>query len=173
MMRHNPDDDDDDDLDPEEQNWQRALWERRKSFVGHPFYQESIWEQLLGNGVQAACCRKNRAWFNIIFVPYTLVLFSFLPLVVLLDILFRDADLLLVTPAALKERGSKENPFFGFFRSQIHIKILRMIMYHWSQVFYLITLFLVVQNPNKTEENRMSHWRLDFPLVFFGTRSWH
>ena len=31
IMKHNPDDDDDDDLDPEEQNWQRALWERRKS----------------------------------------------------------------------------------------------------------------------------------------------
>ena len=158
IMRHNPDDDDDDDLDPEEQNWQRALWERRKSFVGHPFYQESIWEQLLGNGRQAACYRKDRAWFNIIFVPYTLLLFSFLPLVVLLDILFRDADILFITPAALEKRGSHDNPFFGFFRSQIHIKMLRMIMYHWSQVFYLITLFLVVQNPNKTEENRMSHW---------------
>ena len=42
IMKHNPDDDDDDDLDPEEQNWQRALWERRKSFVGHPFYQVSL-----------------------------------------------------------------------------------------------------------------------------------
>ena len=39
IMKHNPDDDDDDDLDPEEQNWQRALWDRRKRFVGHPFYQ--------------------------------------------------------------------------------------------------------------------------------------
>ena len=39
VMKHNPEDDDDDDLDPEEQNWQRALYERRKSFVGHPFYQ--------------------------------------------------------------------------------------------------------------------------------------
>ena len=39
ILKHNPEDDDDDDLDPEAQNWQRALWEGRKSFVGHPFYQ--------------------------------------------------------------------------------------------------------------------------------------
>ena len=42
ILKHNPDDDDDDDLDSEEQNWQRALWERRKRFVGHPFYQVSL-----------------------------------------------------------------------------------------------------------------------------------
>ena len=183
IMKHNPDDDDDDDLDPEEQNWQRALWERRKSFVGHPFYQvsladvfilkksnrfdqESIWQQLLGNGVQGTFYRKNRAWFNIIFVPYTLVFFSFLPFVVILDTLFRNADILFITPEALRERGDRENPFFGFFRSRIHMKILRMIMYHWSQAVYLVTLFLVVQNPEKTEENRMGHWYNYLAAVF-------
>ena len=121
IMKHNPDDDDDDDLDPEEQNWQRALYERRKSFVGHPFYQQSLWQQLLGNGRLSACYRKNRAWFNIIFVPYTLIFFTFLPLVVLLDIIFGKADLLFVSPEVLKERGSPDKP----------------LLHHWSQLKYV------------------------------------
>ena len=105
--------------------------------------------------------------FNIIFIPYTLILFSFLPFVVVLDLLFRDADLLFVSPTALKGRGvMRENPFFGFFRSKVHMKLLRMFVYHWSQAFYLMTLFLVVQNPNKTEENRMSHWYNYAAVVF-------
>ena len=39
ILEHNPEDNDDDDLDPEEKNWQKALWESRKSFVCHPYYQ--------------------------------------------------------------------------------------------------------------------------------------
>ena len=160
IMKHNPRDNDDDDLDPEEQNWQKALYERRKSFVGHPFYQQSLWQQLLGNGRLSACFRKNRAWFNIIFVPYTLIFFTFLPLVVLLDIIFGNADLLFVTPEVLKERKSKPDklPLSGHFRKQIHTKVYRVIMHHWSQLVFAIILYLVVLNPNKTEENRMGHW---------------
>ena len=46
IMKHNPEDDDDDDLDPEEQNWQKALYSRKKRFVGHPFYQVQLWNCL-------------------------------------------------------------------------------------------------------------------------------
>ena len=102
------------------------------SFNEHPFDQESIWEQMLGKGVLESCYRRNRAWFNIIFMPYALILFCLLPPVVLLDIVFRRADLLFVSPKALKERRTKENPFFGFVRSQIHLKMLRLMMHHWS-----------------------------------------
>ena len=39
ILEHNPEDNDDDELDSEEKNWQKALWESRKSFVCHPYYQ--------------------------------------------------------------------------------------------------------------------------------------
>ena len=148
------------------------------SFNEHPFDQESIWEQMLGKGVLESCYRRNRAWFNIIFMPYALIFFCLLPPVVLLDILFRKADLLFVSPKALKERRTKENPFFGFFRSQIHLKMLRLMMHHWSQLFYVITLFLVVQNPNRSEENRMNHWynyvaaAFSLSILFNETLAW-
>ena len=131
----------------------------------------------LGNGRLSACYRKNRAWFNIIFVPYTLIFFTFLPLVVLLDIIFGKADLLFVSPEVLKERGSPDKPLFGYFRKRIHTKVLRVIMHHWSQLVFAITLYLVVQNPNKTEENRMAHWYnylagfFSLFLLFDGLRS--
>ena len=148
------------------------------SFNEHPFDQESIWEQMLGKGVLESCYRRNRAWFNIIFMPYALIFFCLLPPVVLLDIVFRKADLLFVSPKALKERRTKENPFFGFVRSQIHLKMLRLMMHHWSQLFYVITLFLVVQNPNRSEENRMNHWynyvaaAFSLSILFNETLAW-
>ena len=50
-------------------------------------------------------------------------------------------------------------------------------MHHWSQLVFAITLYLVVQNPNKTEENRMAHWYnylagfFSLFLLFDGLRS--
>ena len=41
ILEHNPEDNDDDELDSEEKNWQKSLWEGRKSFVCHPYYQVS------------------------------------------------------------------------------------------------------------------------------------
>ena len=73
----------------------------------------------------------------------------FSPFVVALDLIFQKADILFVNQRVLKERGTPENPIFAFFRSQIHLKIQRMVVYHWIQLFYLATLFLVVQNPDK------------------------
>ena len=168
----------------------------RLSESNYPLFQESIWQELLGDGPLSASYRKNRALFNIIFVPYTLIFFAFLPAVVSFDVVFRNADLLFVTPEALRERAKQnrlkgrrgkddppqeerveleelrgaeenrteemrvepENLFFRFFRSQIHTKMLRIIMHHWSQLVFAITLFLVVWNPYKTDENRMHHW---------------
>merc|ERR1719180_772900 len=42
ILEHNPDDWDDDDDDSEEQNCQVAVWEGRKEFVAHPFFQQYI-----------------------------------------------------------------------------------------------------------------------------------
>ena len=104
---------------------------------------------MLGDGFVGSRFRANRALFNIIFTPYHLLLFCFFPFVVGLDLIFQKADILFVNQKVLKERGTTENSIFAFFRSQIHLKIQRMVVYHWIQLFYLATLFLVVQNPNK------------------------
>ena len=104
---------------------------------------------MLGDGFVGSCFRANRALFNIIFIPYHLLLFCFSPFVVGLDLIFQKADILFVNQRVLKERGTPENSIFAFFRSQIHLKIQRIVVYHWIQLFYLATLFLVVQNPDK------------------------
>ena len=107
--------------------------------------------------------------FNIIFVLYTLVFYAFLPFVVFVDVVFRKADLLFVSPEAIKKRrAEQENAFFRFVRSQIHTKMLRMIMHQLLYTFYAITLFLVVLNQSftKTKENTMSHWYNYFVGLF-------
>ena len=73
---------------------------------------------------------------------------------VVLDILFRDADLLFVSPTALNERGEKENPLFGFFLSQIHTKLLSStgclrknallgFLNPWDRLMPVVTIVLV------------------------------
>ena len=48
ILEHNPKDEDEDEDDDEEQNWQKALLEGRKDFVGHPFYQQYFFKKLYG-----------------------------------------------------------------------------------------------------------------------------
>ena len=49
ILEHNPKDEDEDEDDDEEQNWQKALLEGRKDFVGHPFYQQYFFRRLFGD----------------------------------------------------------------------------------------------------------------------------
>ena len=49
ILEHNPKDEDEDEDDDAEQNWQKALLEGRKDFVGHPFYQQYFFRRLFGN----------------------------------------------------------------------------------------------------------------------------
>ena len=48
ILEHNPKDEDEDEDDDEEQNWQKALLEGRKDFVGHPFYQQYFFRRMYG-----------------------------------------------------------------------------------------------------------------------------
>ena len=49
ILEHNPMDEDEDEDDDEEQNWQKALLEGRKDFVGHPFYQQYFFQRKFGD----------------------------------------------------------------------------------------------------------------------------
>ena len=80
LLKHNPEDDDDDVDDPEEQNWQKALAEGRKEFVSHPFYQQFFRKQL--DGEYGYKHRTNPLRWNLINVPFALVLFCAFPFIV-------------------------------------------------------------------------------------------
>jgi len=87
----------------ENANWNIALWEGHKKFVGHHFYQQFIWEKMTGD---------NFDWFNyfffwkILLIPAYLLLFLLYPFIICID-LFREADILFVAPA-MKENQVKK-----------------------------------------------------------------
>ena len=96
-----------------------------------------------------------------------LLLFCCSIFVVFFD-LFRDADILFVRSETVKNRRresnggeANESKFFAYFREKIHIKIYRMIIYHFIYAIYLSLLVLMVQKPfgdDHLNGNYWSHW---------------
>ena len=101
LLKHNPKDDDDDVDAAEEQNWQKALAEGRKEFVSHPFYQQFFRKQL--DGKYGYKHKTNPFRWNMINIPFTLILYCAFPFIVFLD-LFREANILFVTAETMKQR---------------------------------------------------------------------
>lgn len=166
ILEHNPHDNDDDEDDQETTNWQKALFEGRQRFVSHPLYQQNFSTNLY---MDATLSPKkgslkyslwSRVKWNLMFVPYSLLISLFYPIFVVLDFT-RDADLLFVSPAALKKRKKnqsqrkpgeedpqgndlEENRLFGFFRNAMHTPIFCMISTHAFQSTYLALLILMI-----------------------------
>ena len=109
ILEHNPEDWDDDDDDSEEQNWQVAVWEGRKEFVAHPFFQQYIKKRM---DVASKVLGKRMRWIksdillNLICIPLLLFVFCLFPFVVVADF-FREADILFVSDKVWQERRSR------------------------------------------------------------------
>ena len=79
ILEHNPKDEDEDEDDKEEQNWQKALLEGRKDFVGHPFYQQYFFKRLFGKTKDQTIIKgswpvlENIAW-NLCHFPKVFIL---------------------------------------------------------------------------------------------------
>ena len=167
VLEHNPHDNDDDEDDQETTNWQMALFEGRQKFVSHPLYQQNFRTQLYFDATLST--KKDslgynlwsRAKWNLKYVPYSLLIFLFYPVIIVLDFT-RNADLLFVSPAALKQRKKnqrqsrpgeedpqqdndlEENRLFGFFRNAVHTPIFSMISTHAFQFMYLVLLIIMI-----------------------------
>ena len=116
-----------------------------------------MWKQFVGNGDLAAKYQEGVVSFNVCYMPLMLLFLCVFPFVLIVD-LFMNADLLFVSPKVLEQRKIGESKVFRFFRKWIHLKMLRVIIQNWSACLYLTLLGIVVWNPNKTADNRMSHW---------------
>eukprot|EP00092_Neocalanus_flemingeri_P100835 GFUD01128833.1.p1 GENE.GFUD01128833.1~~GFUD01128833.1.p1 ORF type:complete len:954 (-),score=174.91 GFUD01128833.1:65-2926(-) len=87
----------------ENTNWNVALWEGHKEFVGHHYYQQFIWEKMTGDTFDWG----NYFFFwKLLLIPAYLVLFLLYPFVIFLDF-FREADILFVPPV-IKETEQKK-----------------------------------------------------------------
>ena len=144
-------------------NLMKALWEGRKDFVAHPYFQEYFNQQMAGEGVIPSDDRYRTAQWCLMYVPFALLLFCCYPIVVFADF-FRGADILFekeednkgsTTPmlSDIEEgglscgRSSKVKEIFSFFRGKMHTPYFRMTTYLTIQVLYLTTLILMMWNP--------------------------
>ena len=147
-------------------NLKKALWEARKEFVAHPYYQEYFHKQMSGaTSHQIVPESKRRVLWRCLYFPYVLFIFCCYPFVVFADF-FRKADILFEkeyeaekgsgangtfdaeTPKV--DKSKKENGFFAFFRREMHTPNFRMTIHVTIQALYLALLLLMIWNP--TEE---------------------
>ena len=186
ILDHNPEDDDDDELDDAETNWQVALFNGYKNLVSHPNFQQYLWRKMTNEGsVNTKIPLKSitdkipnlkpstktgigRALWNIKNIPLTILTFFCYPFVVLAD-LCRKGDILFVKPKVLEKRLMNnsieeqkvdEEGCFNYFRTRMHIPMLRMIPYVSIQILYRILLLVSIWNsldPVKADftENKM------------------
>jgi len=143
-------------------NFKKALSEGRTDFVSHPYFQEYFNNRMMGktgesrrnkrkdkkmkqeNAGKTGENKKKRVWecrpHQLMFLPYSVLLFCFYPLVVLAD-LFRDADIL------FEKEKTGENRIFAFFRTKIHTPFFRQNVHVAIQGFFLLLIVLMMWNP--------------------------
>ena len=154
-------------------NLMKALWEGRKDFVAHAYFQEYFNQQMAGGVVIPPDTRFRTVQWCLIYVPYALLLFCCYPIVVFADF-FRQADILFekkqeekgsvaLTLSHIEEgrlssgRSSKVNEIFSFFRGKMHTPDFRMTVYMAIQVLYLMTLIFMMWNPTNDGRVNTNH----------------
>ena len=154
-------------------NLMKALWEGRKDFVAHAYFQEYFNQQMAGDVVIPRDTQYRAVQWCLIYVPYALLLFCCYPIVVFADF-FRQADILFekkqeekgsvaLTLSHIEEgrlssgRSSKVNEIFSFFRGKMHTPDFRMTVYMAIQVLYMITLIFMMWNPTNNGTVNSNH----------------
>ena len=145
-------------------NFKKALSEGRTDFVSHPYFQEYFHNRMMGKtgesrknkrqenrekrekaGETRKIKGKKRLWehrpHQLIYLPYSVLLFCFYPLVIFVD-LFRDADILFE-----KEKKEGEHWIFAFFRKKIHTPFFRQNVHVAIQTAFLLLIVLMMWNP--------------------------
>ena len=155
-------------------NLKKALWEARKDFVAHPYYQEYFHKQMTGATFhQIAPESQHRVLWRMLYFPYVLLLFCCYPFVVFADF-FRKADILFVKPEnifgttdeekvalqnginqTLKKGSCGENSFFAFFRREMHTPNFRMVIHVTIQVLYMLALLIMIWNPTEKDKKKV------------------
>ena len=165
------------DFKSENSNWRMALRAHNKSFVAHHYYQNFHRERLMGKTFQWDNFYPFYKYFYIhpFTYPYLILLYLTFPIVVLIDAIFRKADILFLSPEALqaqkvpqarqdghnteiemqevneeneqKSKSNMEHPVFEFFRRNIHRPIFRLIFQHFMDIVFLLSLALTLIDP--------------------------
>ena len=155
-------------------NWHLALWGEHKNFVAHPYYQHFAYKRLKGTQYDpykiTILGRLLSAVLALLLVPL------YIP-VILVDLAFREGQLLWETPGQFKARklgkatpsrqtsseektvqdkspniedtgAVFENYFWAFFRERLHRPVYRMYSMALCEVIFLVFLVLGLTDTN-------------------------
>ena len=154
------------------ETWNVALWNNHKTFVSHPFYQHFFWTKIRGENF---LWKTNRLYWAILSV---LIFFTY-PFIIFIDTVFRNNDLLFESPVPklnnpgkeaksklMVSMASKVDAFWGFYRRMMHRPILRIIVHHFLELVFLISVFLSTIDP-LDKINQKDFWFYDIILCIF------
>ena len=140
-----------------EETWRVALWNNHKLLVSHPFFQNLLWKKISGNSDHWENVYIHwKIWYFI----YALCIFILYPFIIFIDIVFRDNDIMFLSPdeKSAKLKGFKENRFFRWFRERLHRTVFRIIVHHFLELFFLVVVFLSVVDPKDVIGKSEYHW---------------
>merc|ERR1712138_186060 len=99
-------------------------WEGQKEFVAHHYFHNFLWDKITG---------KNFNWNNyflfwkILYLPLAILLFCFLPFVIMIDSLSRKIYLLFVSLEMLKKKNEEKQEKKKSLAKAINISIVPIL----------------------------------------------
>ena len=156
LLEHSPQRNDNEMRSYSEKNWNIALWNGRKSFVSHPFYQQHLWRKLCGRYIKWDECPFH--WRALLIILSVAFYFILIPLIVLYDTVSCSNDILFENSSDLNRRTKKERKYKAFCRGIIHTPIFRITIHHFLESLFIVAVFLSTVDPLEEFNKKQLKW---------------
>ena len=139
-------------------NWRLAIMSGQKDFVSHHYFQSFLWDKMT----------EDFHWDNyfliwkILYIPLSIFLLFCYPFIILIDLVFRDGDILFLSP---KEKcrviefdqedciqQQIESSVFSFFRQRMHHPVFRIITQICLELLFLLVMTASIFDPKDKDD---------------------
>ena len=143
------------------ETWNIALWNNHKLFVSHPYYQDYLWKKICGFDFH---WENYYFYWKLFYIFLAILIFFTYPFVVLFDTIFGNNDILFQ-----RESETKEHSLKAFYRRLMHRPIFRIIVHHFLELIFLLTLILSTIDPLDVTGKKEVHFYDYILCIFIGS----
>ena len=147
------------DVGPEnDANWRLAVSSGQKEFVSHHYFQSFLWDKM----TEDFYWDNYFLFWKMIYIPLSMFLLLCYPIIILLDLVFRDGDILFLSPKEKIKTSDidheksinmkTETRFFAFFRKRMHRPIFRIISHIVLELLFLLIMTVSIFDPQDKED---------------------